>query len=63
MKIFESSFSPYDDTNSWVTPHTTIGNVQCLKLLLGVYNTLCFCFMRTVGTSVELVREFVFLSV
>ncbi len=43
MKIFENTFPPYEDLQTLftfhVTPHTTLGNVQCLKLLLGVCNT------------------------
>jgi hypothetical protein len=46
MKTFESSLSPYEDLQllgmlftSHITPHTTLGNVQCIKLLLGVCNT------------------------
>jgi hypothetical protein len=43
MKIFESSFSPYEDLQILGMLfhflhhlHTTLGNVKCLKLLLGV---------------------------
>jgi hypothetical protein len=46
MKIFENTFTPYEDLQilcmlftSHITPHTTLGNEQCLKLLLGVCNT------------------------
>jgi hypothetical protein len=46
MKIFENTFLPYEDLQilcmfftSHITPHTTLGNEQCLKLLLGVSNT------------------------
>ncbi len=50
MEIFEISFSPYRDLQilgllftSHNTPHITLGNEQCLKILLGVCNTKKRC--------------------
>ncbi len=56
MKIFKNFFPPKEDLqilgilfNSYITPHTTLGNEQCLKLLLGVCNTKQRCDLSISG--------------
>ncbi len=55
MKIFENTLPPYEIYlqilgmlfTSHITTHTTLGNEQCLKLLLGVCNTEDKCDLYT----------------
>jgi hypothetical protein len=65
MKIFENTFPAYKDLQilvilftSYITPHTTLSNELCLKLLLGFCNTEERCEL-----SISLVVIYTFLEV